>query len=89
MRRLTVASPHSYERASCLRSLLLLDPECTTALLLIHLLDCEPEVRLLADRYAPLTHAGSDGSPLPYRIWACAVCEDRLMSTCAADRSAS
>ncbi|WP_203901341.1 hypothetical protein [Virgisporangium aliadipatigenens] len=52
---LTVASPHSYERASYLRSLLLLDPNRTMALLPIHLLDCEPQVRLLAAAHTPLT----------------------------------
>ncbi|GAB2925162.1 hypothetical protein GCM10027280_10560 [Micromonospora polyrhachis] len=55
LRWLTIASPHSYERASYLRSLLLLDPQRTTDALPIHLLDCEPEVRLLAAQHAPLT----------------------------------
>lgn len=55
LRWLTSASPHSYERASYLRSLLLLDPQRTTALLPIHLLDCEPKVRLLAAQHTPLT----------------------------------
>jgi hypothetical protein len=57
LRWLTVASPHSYERASHLRSLLILDPQRTTALLPIHLLDCEPQVRLLAAQHTPLTDA--------------------------------
>ncbi|WP_200211524.1 hypothetical protein [Micromonospora coerulea] len=55
LRLMTVASPHSYERASYLRSLLLLDEERTTAVLPIHLFDCEPSVRLLAARHTPLT----------------------------------
>ncbi|MGC5021350.1 hypothetical protein [Micromonospora sp. DT47] len=55
LRWLTVASPHSYERASYLRSLLLLDEERTMEVLPIHLLDCEPSVRLLAARHTPLT----------------------------------
>jgi len=55
LRQLTAASPHSYERASYLRSLLLLDTQRTTALLPIHLLDCEPQVRLLATQHTPLT----------------------------------
>lgn len=55
LRWLTAASPHSYERASHLRGLLLLDPHRTTARLPIHLLDCEPAVRLLAARHTPLT----------------------------------
>jgi hypothetical protein len=55
VRWLTNASPHSYERASYLRTLLLLDPERTMVGLPIHLLDCEPRVRLLAARRTPLT----------------------------------
>jgi hypothetical protein len=55
LRWLTVASPHSYERVSYLRSRLLLDPQRTTAMLPIHLLDCEPQVRLLAAQRTPLT----------------------------------
>jgi hypothetical protein len=55
LRRLTTASPHSYERTAYLRALLLLDPQGTTPVLPIHLLDCEPGVRLLAARNAPLT----------------------------------
>ncbi|MFJ6198259.1 hypothetical protein [Micromonospora sp. NPDC092111] len=50
-----VASSHTAERASHLRSLMLLDEERTTAILPIHLLDCEPSVRLLAATHAPLT----------------------------------
>ncbi|MEW2477666.1 hypothetical protein AB0875_28210 [Micromonospora gifhornensis] len=52
LRWLTRASPHSYERGSYLRSLLLLDPDKTTGALPTHLLDCEPEVR---PQHAPLT----------------------------------
>jgi hypothetical protein len=55
LRWLNEASPHSYARASHLRSLLLLDPERTSAELPVHLLDCEAEVRLLAVRGTPLT----------------------------------
>ena len=55
LRWLTAASPHSYERAGYLRSLLLLDPQRTTTQLPIHLLDCEPQVRLLAVQHTPLT----------------------------------
>jgi hypothetical protein len=55
LRWLTAASPHSGERVSYLRSLLLLDPERTSAQLPVHLLDGEPEVRLLAVRNTPLT----------------------------------
>ncbi|MEU8008886.1 hypothetical protein [Micromonospora parva] len=55
LRRLTIASPHSYERRSYLHSLLLLDPDKTTAVLPSHLLDCEPDVRLLAAQHTPLT----------------------------------
>lgn len=55
LRWLTMASPHSYERASYLRSLLLLEPAKTTVVLPLHLLDCEPDVRLLAAQHAPLT----------------------------------
>jgi hypothetical protein len=55
LRRLTTASPHSYERTSYQRSLLLLDPQRTTAVLPIHLLDCEPLTRLLAAQRTPLT----------------------------------
>jgi hypothetical protein len=49
------ASPHSYERASYLRSLFLLDLPGTTGMLPFFLLDCEPKVRLLATRHTPLT----------------------------------
>ncbi|WP_432981434.1 hypothetical protein [Dactylosporangium sp. CA-233914] len=49
------ASPHSYERASYLRSLLQLDLAGTTGMLPRFLLDCEPTVRLLATRHTPLT----------------------------------
>jgi hypothetical protein len=55
LRWLTNASPHTYERAGYLRSLLLLDPQHTTARLPIQLLDCEPQVRLLAAQHTPLT----------------------------------
>lgn len=55
LRRLTIASPHSYERRSYLHSLLLLDPDKTTAVLPSYLLDCEPDVRLLAAQHTPLT----------------------------------
>jgi hypothetical protein len=55
LRWLTMASPHSYERTSHLRSLLLLDRQQTTGNLPIHLLDCEPGVRLQAAQHTPLT----------------------------------
>ncbi|MGC4896978.1 hypothetical protein [Micromonospora sp. DT31] len=55
LRWLTQASPHSYERASYLRSLLRLDPAGTARVLPIHLFDCEVDVRLLAVRHVPLT----------------------------------
>ncbi|WP_232425375.1 hypothetical protein [Pseudofrankia inefficax] len=55
LRSLTDASPHSYERASYLRSLLLLDQPDTMNTLAIYLLDCEPEVRRIAAENAPLT----------------------------------
>jgi len=54
LRWLTMGSPHSYERASYVRSLLLLDAQGTTRVLPVHLLDCEPEVRLLAAQHTPL-----------------------------------
>ncbi|GIJ35037.1 hypothetical protein [Micromonospora sediminimaris] len=54
LRWLTRASPHSYERGSYLRSLLLLDPDKTTAALPSYLLDCETDVRLLAAQHAPI-----------------------------------
>lgn len=55
LRWLAIASPHSYERASYLRSLLLLDRQRTLDILPTYLLDCEPEVRLLAAQHTPLT----------------------------------
>ncbi|NUO55429.1 MAG: hypothetical protein HOV78_02135 [Hamadaea sp.] len=55
LNRLLRSSPHSYERASYLTSLLILDPEETTRLLPVCLLDCEPGVRLIAAQHAPLT----------------------------------
>jgi hypothetical protein len=55
LRWLSASSPHSYERTSYLRSLLLLDPERTSEILPIHLLDCQAGVRLLAARHTPLT----------------------------------
>jgi hypothetical protein len=55
LRRLATASPHSYERTSHLRSLLLLDRQDTIENLPIHLLDCEAGVRLLAAQRTPLT----------------------------------
>ncbi|WP_345638087.1 hypothetical protein [Rugosimonospora acidiphila] len=55
LRGLLIASPHSYERASHLRSLLLLDATRTTRVLPFFLLDCEPTVRLLAAQHTPLT----------------------------------
>lgn len=55
LRRLLHTSPHSFERASYLSSLLALDPDRTERLLPLCLLDCEPQVRLLAARYTPMT----------------------------------
>ncbi|MEU1965910.1 hypothetical protein ABZ541_19295 [Micromonospora sediminicola] len=55
LRWLSRASPHSYERGSYLRSLLLLDRDRTAAALPSCLLDCEPTVRLTAAEHAPLT----------------------------------
>lgn len=55
LRWLTMASPHSYERTSHLRILLLVDRQQTTENLPIQLLDCEPGVRLLAAQHTPLT----------------------------------
>ena len=55
LRRQVLASPHSYERTSYLRSLLQLDPPGTTTMLPLFLLDCEPKVRLLAAQHTPLT----------------------------------
>ncbi len=55
LRRLVHSSPHSYERASYLTSLLALDPERTMPMLPLGLLDCEPRVRLLAAEHTPLT----------------------------------
>ncbi len=55
LRRLLHTSPHSYERASYLSSLLALDPGRTERLLPICLLDCEPQVRLLAAQRTPMT----------------------------------
>jgi hypothetical protein len=55
LRRLLKASPHSYERASYLDSLRLLDPVGIAGVLPIFLLDCEPGVRLLASKHTPLT----------------------------------
>ncbi|OJF12490.1 hypothetical protein [Couchioplanes caeruleus] len=52
---LTACSPHTYERASYLRSLILMDPEGAAEHLPIFLLDCEADVRLLAVRHAALT----------------------------------
>jgi hypothetical protein len=46
---------HSYERASYLRSLVLLDRPRTTRMLPLFLLDCEPAVRLLAAQHTALT----------------------------------
>lgn len=54
LRWLTIASPHSYERASYLRSLLLLNPDVAHHLSAC-LFDCEPAVRLLAIQHVPLT----------------------------------
>ncbi|MFC3385340.1 hypothetical protein [Couchioplanes azureus] len=51
---LTTGSPHTYERASYLRSLLLLDHQAPEHLP-IYLLDCEADVRLLAVRHTALT----------------------------------
>lgn len=70
LRWLTAASPHSYERASYLRSLLLLDPQRTTAVLPVHLLDCEPQVRLLAAQHTPLTDDA--------RRWLTELCDDPI-----------
>ncbi|WP_143162524.1 hypothetical protein [Couchioplanes caeruleus] len=53
MIRPTTGSPHTYERASYLRSLLLLAPEEPRNT--IYLLDCEADVRLLAVRNTALT----------------------------------
>ncbi|WP_238428083.1 hypothetical protein [Frankia nepalensis] len=55
LRWLAIASPHSYERASYLRSLLLLDRQRTMKNLPAYLLDCEPQVRQLAAENVPLT----------------------------------
>ncbi|OHV57970.1 hypothetical protein [Pseudofrankia sp. BMG5.36] len=54
LRSLAFASPHTYERASHLRSLLLLDPDNTRNALPIFLLDCEPDVRHLAAQHTSL-----------------------------------
>lgn len=55
LRTLLKGSPHSYERASYLGSLLTLEPADTRDFLPACLLDCEPAVRLLAARHTPLT----------------------------------
>ncbi|WP_035924284.1 hypothetical protein [Pseudofrankia saprophytica] len=55
LRWLAIASPHSYERPSYLRSLLLLDWQHTLNNLPAYLFDCEPEVRQLAAENIPLT----------------------------------
>ncbi|NUR71975.1 MAG: hypothetical protein HOU81_14240 [Hamadaea sp.] len=55
LNRLLRVSPHSYERASYLTSLLRLEPAETARLLPICLLDCEPGVRRIAAQHAPLT----------------------------------
>ncbi|GIH21589.1 hypothetical protein [Rugosimonospora africana] len=60
LRGLLIASPHSYERASYLHSLLLLDPPRTTRVLPFFLLDREPAVRLLAAQHTPLTDQARD-----------------------------
>lgn len=55
LHRLLRGSPHSYERASYLASLLQLEPAETTRILPVCLLDCEPGVRRIAVQHAPLT----------------------------------
>jgi hypothetical protein len=47
-------SPHSFERASYVRSLLILDRDRVTRLLPACLLDCEPGVRLLAAEHVDI-----------------------------------
>ncbi|WP_027345763.1 hypothetical protein [Hamadaea tsunoensis] len=62
--RLLTTSPHSYERAAYLRSLLILDRDRVTGLLPTCLLDCEPGVRLLAAEHV------DSGSPLAQQLLA-------------------
>lgn len=53
--RLVAGTPHTYERAGHLRSLILLDPAGAAENLPVFLLDCEADVRLLAARHTALT----------------------------------
>jgi hypothetical protein len=70
LRGLLTATPHSHERASYLRSLLLLDQPGTTGMLPFFLLDCEPGVRLLAAQHTPLTNHA--------RRWLTELCDDPI-----------
>lgn len=55
LRSLWRQSPHTYERAGCVKALLTLDPDATREQLPDALSDCESDVRLLAAQHAPLT----------------------------------
>jgi hypothetical protein len=61
LRSLWRHSPHTYERAGCVKALLVLDPDATRERLPDALSDCESDVRLLAAQHTPLTSEAIEG----------------------------